>query len=525
MNHRSKHNVARASLSLIAAGILSCGPALPDPGRGDRENNGVLSVRVLISGGDVGDPLHPRPYSDDSSYIVDLAVLGANGLPVPNFNGTLSLSVIPGVLTSINGASATGRVVRLTNGVATGVQLNFRRAYGETRIFAAEEGYEPAADPTRAACSNDEDDDRDGRKDFPGDYGCRAPNDDSERGGSYAEGASEPIFIGRPSVDDVQGSGARSPLLNERITIDRGPLVVTRISVSGFWLTDTSRVFCPAPGGGQRRCANSLFAFNFRLPDNMRGCDQLRVLQGTVQEFVSTTQLSQPAWSIAPEGFYTERSASCPIPDAVVLRPRMLNAMGMATEMPATRELEEVLDMADVSTVLEPLENGMVRLQNVMLSQNVGPARVTCDAALGTCNFAPGRSNCDVTGDNVVDFNNDQENFCANLCQKTRDCSEWTGWVRFGQMAVDYVEHQPLGIQRFIIAPLFAISNFNPVNQPAPGVPATVTGTLKQVGPNWIVEPRCTVDLLYATDPRFMAPPRARESCVTPRTIAEEGDG
>lgn len=513
-----------AVLSLLTS-VLSCGPALPDPGRNDRESNGVLSVRVSISGGDVGDPLNPRSFSDEHSYIVDLAVLGANGQPVNNFNGTLSLSVIPGVLTSITGAGVNGRVVRLTNGVATGVTMNFKRAYGETRIFAAEEGYEPAADPTNAACSNGIDDDRDGRMDYPGDYGCRAPNDDSERGGSYAEGASEPIYIGTPSIDDVQGPGATTPLLNERITVDRGPLVVTRISVGGFWVTDTSRVFCPAPGGGQRRCANSLFAFNFRLPDNMRGCDVLQRVQGTVQEFVSTTQLSQPAWFIRPEDYYTERSTGCAIPDAVILRPRMLNAMGMPSEMPATRETEEVLDLSNVSTVLEPLENGLVRLQNVTMSQNVGPERVACDVAMGTCNFGPGRSNCDQTGDNVVDFDNPVENLCANLCQKTRDCSEWTGWVRFGQMAVDFVEHQPAGVQRFIIAPQFAISNFNPLNQPAPGVPLVVTGTLKQVGPNWIVEPRCTVDLLFATDPRFMAPPRPRESCVTPRTISEEGDG
>jgi hypothetical protein len=525
MLYPMRKSLVFTSVFALCVGALSCGAALPDPGRSDRENTGVLSVRVTVTSGDRGDPLNPRPFTQDSAYTVDLAVLGVNGQPVSTFNGTLSLSVVPGVLTSITGPGVTGRVVRLTNGVASGVQLNFKRAYGETRIFAADEGYEPAADPTTAACSNGEDDDRDGRVDFPADYGCRAPNDNSERGGSYAQGASEPIFIGTPSIDDVQGPGATTPLLNERVTIDRGSLIVTRISVSGFWVTDTSRVFCAAPGGGQRRCANSLFSFNFRLPDNMRGCDRLRQLQGTVQEFVSTTQLAQPAWSIAPEGFYTERSMGCEIPDAVVLRPRMLNAMGMATEMPATRELEEVLDMSNVSNVLEPLENAMVRVQNVMLSQNVGPERVTCDMNMGTCNFDRGRSNCDITGDNVVDFNHPIENFCANLCQKTRDCSEWTGWVRFGQMAVDFVEHQPAGVQRFIVAPLFAISNFNPLNQPAPGVPAIVTGTLKQVGPNWIIEPRCTVDLLFASDPRFMAPPRARESCVTPRTVSEEGDG
>jgi hypothetical protein len=461
----------------------------------------------------------PRSYSEIHEFTVRIEALGRDRNPVPNFNGTAQISVNPGVIQSISGPNVNGRLVRLQAGVADGVVVRFARAYGETRIFAEEQGYDLAEADQMPQCSDGMDNDGDGRVDFPADFGCAAPNDNSERGGTYALGASPPIFVNTPTIDDVQGPGGTSPLLNERVNISNGRLVVTRISVSGFWVTDTSREFCPAPGGGMRRCANSLFSFNFRLPEGMRPCDRLSRLSGTVQEFVSTTQMAQPSWNIPPDGLFTDRSGTCPIPDAVVLRPR---AMG---EMPMSAPSLEVLDMNDMDDALEPLENALVRVQSVVLSPNIGPRDAICDMAAGTCTFAPGQSNCDLRhppgqpGDGVVNFSDPLEALCANTCQRTVGCSEWTGWRRFGQVAIDFVANQPANIRRLIISPREAISNFDPENQPAPGVPATVTGTLKQVGPNWIIEPRCTLDIVF--DGRgTVQPPNA--TCVTPRTIVEE---
>jgi hypothetical protein len=515
MNHRSVTRLCAvgALIALGSAGALSCGPALPDPGRGDRAGSGVATMRVTITAGERGAPEMPRSFAVAHEFTLRVEALGEGGSPVTGFNGTAMLSVSPGVLTGISGPGVSGRLVRLNAGVADGVVVRFQRAYGEARIYAEEQGYDLTADGAPAQCSDGMDNDGDGLADYPADYGCAAPNDDSERGGTYALGASEAIYVGTPTIDDIQGSGGNSPLLNERVTVDRGTLVVTRISVGGFWVTDTSRTFCPSPTGGMRRCANSLFSFNFRLPEGMRPCDRLSRLAGTVQEFTGSTQLAQPAWTIPAEGLFTERSGACPIPDAVVLRPKAM------MEMAASRESEEVLDMASMDEVLEPLENTLVRLPNVVISRNVGPMVVPCDVNTGMCTFAPGQSNCDQNRDNVVDFDNPVEALCANTCQKAAGCSEWTGWIRFGQMAVDFAENQPSGVQRFIIAPREAISNFDPLNQPAPGVRATVTGTLKQVGPNWIVEPRCTVDLVF--DGRGAVRP-ARESCVTPRSVSEE---
>jgi hypothetical protein len=139
-----------------------------------------------------------------------------------------------------------------------------------------------------------------------------------------------------------------------------------------------------------------------------------------------------------------------------------------------------------------------------------------------SCNFEPGRSNCDRNRDGRIDFDNVGEATCANACQRTVGCSEWTNWQRFGQLAVDFATGQPAGLQRLIIAPREAVSDFNPLMQPVPaGERVTVTGTLKQVGPNWIIEPRCTADLASMALGTWPARD-ANQTCLIPRTVTEE---
>jgi hypothetical protein len=500
-----------APVALLA--LHACGAPVIDPDRRDREDNGVASVFVTITTGDRGTPTEPLPFSSDGrTFTLRIEARDLNNQILRSFNDYMTLSVTPGVLLRIEsaaGGQARGRSVPFVNGVADGVRVTFGRAYGEVRVWAEDNGYVPA-DPNSTEppqCANGRDDDGDGRSDFPADYGCAAPNDDSERGGSYAVGASEAIYFGSPRVYDVQGGGTTSPLVNERVTIESGSLVVTRISIAGFWVTDTADRSCTDPMDPSQRvpCYNSLFMFNFRLPEGLRPCDRLSRLQGTVQEFVSTTQLSQPSWQVDPNGglwIDEQRSGACPIPAAVPLTPSMLS---------------------NTDTMLEPHENSLVRVQNVVLSRNVGPALVSCDTDTGNtvCNFAPGRSNCDLNRDGTIDFNNPAESACANTCQRERGCSEWTNWTRYGQLTVDFMSGQPGGVQRLIIAPKEAISNFNPQAQPVPaGEPVTVTGTLKQVGPNWIIEPRCTQDL---ASPTLGVEPRpTNQTCLIPRTVTEE---
>ena len=323
----------------------------------------------------------------------------------------------------------------------------------------------------------------DGRADFPADYGCAAPNDDSEAGGSYAVGASEPFFFLSPTINEVQADGDFTTLLNERVTVNRGELIVTRIDISGFWVSDIADRSCPDPTnpGMMRSCYHSIFIFNFRLPEGLRPCDRLSQLQGTVAEFVSTTQFAQPAWTMDPAGGLWLPAA----PDAGMTNP---------CPIPPAREIVPA-NLSNTSADLEPLESALVRASDITLSQDIGPGHAVCvnNAGTTTCDFSERRSSCDLNDSGAVDFTNPEEAACANLCQRTRGCSEWTNWLRFGQLAVDFVTGQMSGIPRLVIAPRNAISNFDPLRQPVSGTqPVTITGTLKQVGPTWIIEPRCT---------------------------------
>lgn len=497
----------------LALVFCSCGERIQDPDRRDRQSPvETMFLTITDAPSARGTPEAPLPYATSGvTFTLRIEARGRLNELLRDFDGYVQLGVTPGILQSIEGAAVEGRNVRLTGGVAEGVRVTFARAYGETRLTVEEAGYLPH-DPNDAvppACADGMDNDGDGRADFPADYGCAAPNDDTERAGSYAQATSEPIYFASPRLSDVQGHGSTSPLINERITVTEGTLVVTRINVSGFWVTDIADTSC-----GGMPCYNSIFMFNFRLPEGLRPCDRLSRLQGTVAEFVSTTQFSQPAWTVAPDGLWIDRdrSGECPIPDATVITAAMLNS-------------------ADTS--LEALESGLVRIENATFSPNIGPGsrnsdepnRLHCmrSGMNVTCDFRPGVSNCDLNNDNRIDYTPGNgvdvtEGDCANVCQRTAGCSEWTNWLRFGQLAVD-LPMQSTTASRIIIAPREAIANFDPEVPPATGALA-VTGTLKQVGPNWIIEPRCTQDLVLNLPGQTVL--RARESCLLPRTVTEE---
>jgi hypothetical protein len=535
----SRVGVASA-LGLLALAQLSCGDPITDHDRLDRSDSNIVSVNVHVTNGNAGTLANPNPYTGDP-VTFQVAIDVRDGAPeggnlIDTFDGWVNVSVTPGVLVELSGANGTevaGRSVHLTAGQGS-VNVTFRRAYGEMRIWVEENGYIPAdlSSGTVPQCANGMDDDGDGRTDFPGDYGCAAPNDDSEVGGSYALGSSEPIYFASPRIYDVQGGGSQSPLVNERVGINGGRLIVTRISVEGFWVTDIDDRSCPDPANPtdpsrNHACYNSIFAFNFRLPDGLRPCDQLELLQGSVQEFVSTTQLGQPAWRIPPENLWVDEahSGTCPIPDAVEITPAMLNA---------------------ADTQLEPYESGVVRASGLVFPTLIGPER-PCTTANGvtTCNFAPGASNCDLNGDGRVDFNNPAEATCGNGCQGMRGCSEWTGWARFGTMQVDYID--PTAVNpRLEVSPREAMPDLDPNMLPAVGSAGfTITGTLKQVGPNWIVEPRCTQDLVLdvgigggactdssmcpngfvcASDTHTCTLGRANQTCLLPRAAEDNGE-
>lgn len=486
----------RLSLALL---LLGCGANIEDQNLRDRAG-GVARVQVDAAG-DRGSADAPLPYATTGvDFTVRVEVFGRDNRRITNFNGYLALSMEPGLILSVDAPGALGTYVKLQNGLAENVRVRVARGYGPSRIWAEEAGYIPA-DPQRApapACANGRDDDGDGFVDFPADTGCAAANDDSEQGGSYAAGTSEPIYFDTPNLADVQGQSAVSPLLDERVTIRgwanpapppansrRHRLVVTQTDNSGFFVTDIDDRSCTDAMGMPAPCYNSLYSFNFRAPDGMRPCDLLLTLTGSVAEFVSTTQLAQPGYQVGVAWRPNDSAVgACLIPDPLVLTPQMVGN----------------------TALMERYESGLVRVENVTMPEIVGPLRP------GDGMPRAGQTNCDLTGDGRVDFDNEAEAACSNACDADVRCSEWNSWVRYGQVKVTL----PGGVGRVGIAVRIIDPNFDPQNPP--GRVATVTGTLRQVGPNWIIGPRCDTDFAIGT--RTVR--RVQDTCLHERSLSEE---
>lgn len=471
-----------APLGLSAGG---CGDAVTDPWDRDRAGN-VTSIFVTAEG-DRGTPAMPLTFSNTGvPYTLRLEARGADGRALQTFNGYVGLSVTPGLLLSIEGDGVLGNYVRLTNGAAGNVRVTVARAYGQVRIWAEDSGYVPAdlRGMTPPSCANGRDDDRDGRIDYPADLGCSAANDDSERAGSYVAGTSEPMYFSTPLLSDVQGRSAISPLSGERISVTRGRLVVTRINNSGFYVTDVDDRSCMG-----RACYNHMFAFNFRAPEGLRPCDTLSLLQGSVSEFVGFTELNQPGYNVSVLWRPGDPTiGECPIPPPAVITPEIV-----------ADELQ-----------LESLEAGIVRVENMRFPTVMGPGRPMDGIARA------GETNCDLNADGRVSFDNGREEVCANACAASADCSEWSAWARFGQVMMTFPTTMGPP-RRILITPRDVDPAFNPRDPHGPG---TITGTLKQVGPNWIVEPRCIQDLVIAGDGQTILPPNA--TCLRERTEREE---
>jgi hypothetical protein len=266
-------------------------------------------------------------------------------------------------------------------------------------------------------------------------------------------------------------------------------LVVTKINNSGFFVTDVDDRSC-TEGGRALACYNSIFAFNFRAPEGLRPCDLLSVFQGSVSEFVGYTELNQPGYQVGLLWRPMDPQAGpCLIPDATVLTPEL---------------------RADEAR-MEWYEAGLVRVENVLLPTMIGPAL----APMGV----PARdaTNCDLNGDGRVNFQDLAEAACANACAANPTCSEWSAWRRFGQVMVT-LPGMASAPARILFTPRDVQPSFDPQRPRGPA--ATLTGTLRQVGPNWIIEPRCEADMVLQGDGQTVRP--ARDTCLHERSEREE---
>lgn len=423
----------------------------------------VGSLSVAITKGDVGSPDKPLPYSEDGiSVVISIQAKdskGGNDIP---FNGWVRVSSRPGSV-YLDGNNVKDKDVLLEMGKADGIKVTIKGAFGQTRIWVEDLGFVMKKSDV-SQCLNGIDDDGDGMIDLD-DFGCFSGLDDSEEGGTYAVGVSEVIWVENLTIDKVQSHKTESSFQGEMVYIDKGKLVVTRVTTDGFYVTDVS---------GSSTSYNHIFAYNYNTPPHMRVCDMLVFLSGTVSEFYGFTEINFPAWK---QIFWypPPKGEPCNVPEPREILPSYVSDL----------------------QIMEGLEAGLVRVRNVTIGDRL--------------------KSCDLNGDGDVDYTIKEEDKCQKDCDADPLCTEVEAYKVHGQYAVG-LGNPPTA--KILVASRETIPFFDPF---AGGVKkvSSITGTLRhwKGGPRnlWIIEPRCPDDLVIEGEPLSSA-----SSCVFPRTGEED---
>ena len=505
---------------IVSLGACSSGfPTIKDTKR--------LIVELKDAESVSGSRLQPLPLAIDvpQPFRIVVRAVGIDGNIDTSMNGYVRISSKPGAIERLSGPDTDGRNLKLTAGESAEVEVRIANTYGETYILADDLGYqptEPLSDPP-PACANGRDDDGDGLNDFPADEGCAFANDDSEEGGSYAQGASPPIFYHLPRIADVRGlrcdeAGAcrgdgRTPYPKEQIQLDTGyhdlpdgtqgfefDMVVTRIASDGFYVSDTR----DTRGG-----FNNVFAFNFNAPPRMRVCDRLKTLSGTATEFFGFTQISYPTWTLEE---WDPTIRPCLVPE-----PRVLSPLDVPGVRPPNNEVV-------VPSTLLPLTGSLVRALTSGGADGL-TARVTPKFGPGPMVetdgvFVPSAdaTNCDFNGDGTIDFTRGvPEQRCADACARDPECTEYSNFAARSSFRITITDGVNAGA---IQADATASATFHPLEMKGQTLKA-FTGTLHffSGGSQFTIEARCKDDIVLDLDAQ---PLPSDKACVTPRTIVDE---
>lgn len=437
------------------------------------------------------NPLPANTGDVEETWEVEITPVDESGADA-DFDGFVRLTVEPGAVLSVAGVDASNGRNLLVSGKTTAT-IKVTAVYGETRLWVEDLGYTPTPVGKTAACANGKSDDDDVLIDFPADPGCEFADDDSETEGTFAAGVSQAVHYALPRVLDVQGKGSTTPYPYEAITVNTAgehELIVTRISKDGFYVTDLK---------DQATGFNHLFAFNFSTPRNLRVCDRVTYLSGTVSEFFGFTELNFPSYDVDP--LFEGDEANCKVPEPVVLTPDLITA-----------PLE-----------MERKESGLVRIEGYHVSQNFGP-KLALDNV-----FGPDQTNCDFNGDGKIDFESVAEGACGNACSDDEECSEWTGYLSRGNYKVSKTADDGTGnmVLSVIQVQTDGAPEFNPVANRG-GELTAVTGTLRNFSGgslNWTIEARCPDDVVCIASgcaEKVLGP---KEACVDLRTIDDNDEG
>ncbi|MGO8998365.1 MAG: hypothetical protein ACLQVI_34025 [Polyangiaceae bacterium] len=562
------------------AGVIVCGDSAcqgPFPGSVSGER-----LEVAITGGPASSPSSrlPLSFTTTDDYTVTVTALRPDGSVDSGFNGYVRLSSEPGSVQAVSGPNTNGRNVQLQNGVATQVQVSVLAAYGNTFIVADDVGYVPA-DPDRVCtsaatcppqcqvgkpcppqCANGIDDNHNGLIDYPADPGCYLANDDTEDGGTYAEGVSPAIYYYIPRIADVnggpEGGTAGTPFPNQAVNINCGYLgannyefsvIVTDVSSSGFYVTDLAE---DAPGGGG---FGSVYAYNFDAPPNMRQCDRLRAFGGTTADFYGFTEVNYPTWELE-EWDPTQRP--CLIPEPHLLAPSCTPS-GTGPALPNCSPLPAT---GDNSVQMLSLAAALVRIQstpgapapatwqyvNGNVQPNPSPPTAPAAAAgagtlfhIGTL-FGPAypsppdytptadATDCDLDDSGKVDRTNANELACANACEANLECSEYSNYESESQfnLVVQTVTWNAGDTAPTVTSTLAIQGNgstdptFNPVLNKGESL-GSFTGTLNYFsgGTQYTIDARCQDDIIPLGSP----PIPSDTACVHARTILDTDQG
>ncbi len=474
----------------------------------------VVQVK-MVNGGPLPAASSPLPANglfETDQWAFDIQAVSPDGKTPEPFTGYVGLKVEPGTIVGVTGGPP-DKPSDITNiwvadGKASGV-VDVIAAYGPARLWVEDLGYVPAPLGKTPACANGVDDNGNGLVDFPSDPGCYRADDDTEDGGSYAAGASDPVQYALPTIAGVRGpGGAVTPWPNESVGVATGPtpaiphppygpLIVTHVASNGFFITDMN------PTQVTNR-TNSLYAFNFSTPPNMAICDVITSLSGTASQFYGFTQLAFPTWTN-----YHVATSACQVPDPFEIQSPLVTG-----------------NKTVIAENLYPYEAALVRIEGYQIAKFIGPG-----LAVGN-HFGPGFSNCDYNGDGLINYEEIEPNCpagmcegdCATTCDGDPDCSEYNNYAERNEVKVSFP-----GTNGMILINVGTVPTFD-VLANAGATLDVVTGVLTEFSGgnlNWTVEARCQDDLVC---PAAMGCTRqvtvaSNTACVLPPTMYDNDEG
>ncbi len=418
--------------------------------------------------------------------------------------------------------------VKFDKGVAKDITVGVYLAHGPARILVTDIGYLESGTKASYQCNNGIDDDGDGYIDGQ-DRGCYIGGDDSETGGTNATGASPPVFFANPSIKDVQLpvvgiSGDESPLLGERVAINRGWVMVTRVGTDGLYVTDFEGAKWDAKNNTWKvdpevLSYDSVFAFNFSTPLNLQEGDCLVQIDGTVAEFYGYTELDKPHWKKGDLAFCGGKAFQAGL--TICPAKEIAGECDKGQKCPADYFCSDGKCRPDPDTKnnklcrqrMEQLADTPVKLTTLMVTQDgkqqsvwAGSNAERFESALvqvENLTMFDYAAKCDKDGDGITDWDNTAEATCMKDCQGVIGCIIYESYKRYGQWTVTFQDGAKVK-QRVAVVTSGAILDWDPIKAATDAKTAgkartldKVIGTMRNLSfgkPPWILETRRPTD-------------------------------